>query len=81
MDFPCTFPIKIIGINSPSFVTDIERITLKHYPNTHKSAIRNQNSPQGNYIAITVTVEALDQISLDALYLELTQHPDIKMVL
>ncbi len=81
MDFPCTFPIKIIGINSPSFVTDIERIALKHYPNTHQGSIRNQDSTQGNYIAITITVEALDQTTLDALYLELTKHPDIKMVL
>lgn len=81
MDFPCQFPIKIIGINSPSFVADIERITRTHYPDIHIDSIRKQHSPKANYIAITVTVEAQDQTTLDALYHELTQHPGIKMVL
>ncbi len=81
MDFPCKFPIKIIGINSPSFVADIERITRTHYPDIHIDSIRKQHSPQANYISITVTVDALEQVTLDAIYRELTQHPDIKMVL
>ena len=81
MDFPCSFPIKIIGINSPSFVADIEAITRTHYPDIHIDAIRKKHSPKANFIAITVTVNAEDQATLDALYLELTKHPDIKMVL
>ncbi|HBI21312.1 MAG TPA: hypothetical protein DDY37_01780 [Legionella sp.] len=81
MDFPCRFPIKIIGLNSPSFVTDIENITRTHYPDIHIDSIRKQHSPKKNYIAMTVTVDAQDQATLDALYLELTKHPDIKMVL
>ncbi len=81
MEFPCNFPIKIIGINSPTFKTDVEAIARKHYPGTSCQSITSQASEKSNYIAITVTVRALNQASLDALYLELTQHPDIKMVL
>lgn len=81
MEFPCDFPIKIIGKNSAAFVTDVINITRKHFPDTADNAIRSQPSQQSNYIAISVTVHALDQATLDALYLELTQHPDIKMVL
>ena len=81
MEFPCDFLIKIIGINSAAFATDVESIIRKHFPNTHNASIRSQSSQQSSYIAISVTVHALDQATLDALYLELTQHPDIKMVL
>lgn len=81
MTFPCEFPIKIIGKNTPVFTTDIPLIVRKYYPDTPDTAIRIQPSQQSSYIAITATVHACDQKTLDALYQELTQHPDIKMVL
>jgi hypothetical protein len=81
MEFPCHFPIKIIGKNHPEFATDIDVILRKHFPTTPADAITSQLSLQGNYLAITITVHAHNQASLDALYHELTQHPDIKMVL
>lgn len=81
MEFPCEFPLKIIGKNSAAFATDAINITRKHFPDISDNSIRSQPSKQSSYLAITVTVHALDQASIDALYLELTQHPDIKMVL
>lgn len=81
MTFPCDFQIKIIGKNTAAFETDIIHIIRKHFSNTADDAICRQSSQQSNYLAISVTVHALNQITLDALYLELTQHPDIKMVL
>jgi len=81
MEFPCDFPIKIIGKNSAAFAIDVANIVRKHFPATPDSSIRSKPSHQASYLAITATVHALNQASLDALYMELTQHPDIKMVL
>ncbi len=81
MEFPCEFVIKIIGKNHAAFMTDVVNITRKHFPCTHDNSISRRPSQQSSYLAISVTVYALDQATLDALYLELTQHPDIKMVL
>ncbi len=81
MAFPCDFNIKVIGNNSASFVNEITAIVQKHYPGRKDDAICSQPSKQGNYLALTITVHALDQASLDALYRDLTKHPDIKMVL
>lgn len=81
MTFPCEFQLKIIGKNSAEFSIDVINITRKHFPDTRDDAIRNQPSQSSNYLAISVTVTATNQPSLDALYRELTQHPDIKMVL
>ena len=81
MEFPCEFMIKVIGKNSAEFAADVVSITRKHFPNTLDSSICSRESQQVNYLAMSVTVYALDQSTLDALYLELTQHPDIKMVL
>ncbi len=81
MSFPCEFMIKVIGKNSDVFLTEIIEITRKHYPDTHNHSIRHQPSQQSSYLAISITVRAIDQATLDALYRELTLHPDVKMVL
>ena len=81
MEFPCHFPIKVIGINSSNFTSDVTHIARKHFPALLDTDIQIQSSKNQNYLALTITVLAHTQKSLDALYLELTQHPDIKMVL
>ena len=81
IEFPCDFPLKIIGVASSNFISDITEIILKHYPNTSSAKITSKRSKQSNYIAITVILHVFDQESLDALYHELTQYPGIKMVL
>lgn len=81
LTFPCDFPIKIIGLNTADFTNDIVAIVLKHFPQTPMDNIVCKDSQKGNYLAITATVRASDQVSLDKLYQELTQHPAIKMVL
>ena len=81
MEFPCDFQIKIIGTNSDLFATEVLSIARKHFPDTKDTSIRSQASQQGNYLSITLTVYVQDQVTLDMLYMELTKHPDIKMVL
>lgn len=81
MEFPCHFPIKIIGKKTGNFKTDIISLVLKHFPETSAAKISCKASQQGNYLAITAIVYTHDQFSLDALYQSLTKHPDIKMVL
>lgn len=81
IEFPCDFLIKIIGNNHAAFELEIINIAKKHFPDTKDAAITTQLSQQGNYLSISITVFATDQDTLDALYRELTQHPDIKMVL
>jgi uncharacterized protein len=81
MEFPCDFQIKIIGTHSLTFMDEIVAIARKHFPATKDESIRSQPSQQGNFLAITITLYVQDQASLDVLYMELTKHPEIKMVL
>ncbi len=81
IEFPCHFPIKIIGKNTTDFAREIDEIIRKHFPDILEEVIKNQESQRGSYLSITVTVYVHNQLTLDGLYQELTQHPDIKMVL
>jgi putative lipoic acid-binding regulatory protein len=81
IEFPCEFLIKIIGKKTKVFLDEITALVRKHYPDFDESNLTSQLSAQGNYQAISITVNAQDQQTLDALYRDLTQHPDVKMVL
>lgn len=81
LEFPCHFPIKIMGTNSPNFLDEIRRITLQHFPAIEDEKITHKLSKGNNFLAITVTVYAENQEELDAFYQDVTKHPDIKMVL
>lgn len=81
LTFPCAFTLKIMGKRTASFQHEVMDIIDKHYPGLNHETVRTNTSKNGNFLGISVTVHALDQASLDALYQDLSQHPDTKMVL
>ncbi|KTD41202.1 HP0495 family protein [Legionella parisiensis] len=81
IEFPCYFPIKIIGNNSSVFLEEIRQIAVTHFPHIKEDALTHKMSKDSNYLAITVTVFAENQEILDAFYRAITQHPEVKMVL
>jgi putative lipoic acid-binding regulatory protein len=81
LEFPCDFPLKIMGATAPDFAQTIVAIVLKHAPDFDVAAIEMRPSKAGNYLSLTCTVRAVSQAQLDALYRELTSHPMVKVVL
>lgn len=81
MEFPCDFPVKIIGNNSDVFKAAVREITCRHFASFVPETLVFKASAKGNYLAVTATVLAENQTMLDAYYRELTQNPEIKMVL
>ena len=81
LQFPCYFPIKVIGIHQATFITEIVALTQKHDPQFTSDQMKQQLSQENKYISLTLTVYALDQKTLDALYQDLSTHPQSRMVL
>ena len=81
LTFPCEFPVKIMGCASENFEADVVAIVRKHAPDLSAAAISNRPSGKGNYIAITVTVNATSKEQLDNIYLELNGHESVVMTL
>ena len=81
MQFPCDFQIKIMGKNCPKFQQDISALAYKHFEKSAILSIRVNPSKQNNYLGISMTLHVLNQQTLDALYFDLSKHPDVKMVL
>ena len=58
LQFPCRFPIKVMGRSGNEFEFAVVQIMRKHIPNLAEGAIHRRDSKQNNYAALTVVVEA-----------------------
>ena len=81
IEFPSDFPIKIMGLRSDDFSQQILEVVLRHAPDFDAATMEMRPSSKGNYLSLTCTVVATSQAQLDALYRELTGHPQVKVVL
>ena len=81
IEYPCAFPVKVMGANAAGFTQAILEIMLRHAPDFDPAAIQMRTSGKGNYLSLTCTFRAHAQAQVDALYSELTAHPLVKVVL
>jgi putative lipoic acid-binding regulatory protein len=70
--FPCDFPIKVMGRDTPEFRSVTLAIIEKHAPALRAGDVSERPSRQGNFIGLTYTVRAESRAQLDAIYQELT---------
>jgi len=81
LQFPCAFPIKVMGVGNPGFQMLVVELVRQHAPDLDETQVRVRDSRAGRYQSVTVTVNARDRAQLDAIYQDLSGHPHIKLVL
>jgi putative lipoic acid-binding regulatory protein len=81
LEFPCEFPLKIIGRRSDDLAQQVVAIVLTHAPDFRPETVEMRVSGAGNYLALTCTIQARSRSQLDDLYRALTAHPAVKVVL
>ena len=79
--FPCDFPIKIMGPTTDGFAQTIMGIVLQHAPDFDPATLEMRSSSTGKYLSVTCTIRATSRAQLDALYRDLSGHPSVVMVL
>ncbi len=81
IDYPCDFPIKIMGATQDGFAQTMVEVVQRHDPEFHPGKMDMRPSSKGNYLSLTVTVRATSREQLDNLYRELSSHVMVKVVL
>jgi putative lipoic acid-binding regulatory protein len=81
LEFPCDFPIKIMGKSHPEFAGTIVTVVQQFDNEVDPARVETRPSSGGNYTGLTVTVRATSQAQLDDIYRALTGHPMVKVVL
>ena len=80
-NFPCDFPIKIMGRTDCELESLVVEIINKHVDELGEGAVKTRPSGKGNFISVTVTVTAHSREQLDNIYLELTAREEVLMAL
>ncbi len=81
LEFPCDFPIKVMGVAGEGFAQAVLEVVLRHTPDFDPASMEMRLSKAGHYLSLTCTVRATSKEQLDGLYRELTAHPLVKVVL
>ena len=81
LEFPCDFPLKVMGATRDGFAQAVVDVVLKHAPDFDAARVEMRPSKAGNYLSLTCHIRATSKAQLDALYRELTAHPWVKIVL
>jgi len=80
-EFPCQFPIKVMGKTGDEFELAVLEIFRRHVPDLADDAIKQRPSSKGNYLSITVTFNATSKVQLDAIYMDLSACEHVAMSL
>ncbi len=81
IEYPCEFPIKIMGHTRAGFAQSVLEVVHRHVPGFDGGTMEMRASKHGKYLSITCTVNATSREQLDELYRELCDHPMVVMVL
>ena len=81
LEFPCRFPIKVMGANHPDFQPTIFDVVRVHAPDLDATHIAARDSSGGKYVSLTVTINATSRAQLDDIYRSLSSHPLVKWAL
>ena len=80
-NFPCDFPIKIMGRCDCELESLVIEIINRHVGDLGEGAVKIRPSGKGNFLSVTVMVKAHSREQLDNIYLELTAREEVLMAL
>ena len=81
LEFPCEFPIKMMGRDHAAFHEAARTIVERHAGKLSDDAFRRSLSRNANFVSLTVTVVATSQEQLDRIYVDLSAHEEILVAL
>lgn len=81
LEFPCDFPIKVIGQPQPGFEAEIAALVTRHVPAFEATQIGSTASRRGRYLSLTIEVQVQDRAQLQSLYQALAEHPMVRIVI
>jgi putative lipoic acid-binding regulatory protein len=81
LEFPCRFPIKVMGEASDALRERVNEILERNLDASAEVTLEERASRAGRYLSITVTLTAQSREQLDTLYREFSAAEEILMAL
>lgn len=81
IEFPCRYPIKIMGPDENDFSGEMVRIVRKHAPDLKDEDISFRQSRHGKYLAVNVIITARGVGQIQDIFEDLKASGRVSMVL
>ena len=81
VEFPCDYPIKVVGDAAPDFEATVVKIIEQHAPGLDRRTVNAVDSRNGKFRSVRVTITATGQEQLQALFASLKATGRVHMVL
>jgi putative lipoic acid-binding regulatory protein len=81
IEFPCDYPIKVIGVNHHTLRETVIDIVRIHAPDLAEESVSLRDSRGGNYCSVRLSIRATGESQLRALHRALIKEPLIKLVI
>lgn len=81
LEFPCDFPIKMMGRDRAAFHEAARAIVEQHAGPVSDEAVSVASSRNGRFVSITISIRARSKEQLDAIYMDLTAHEEVLVAL
>ncbi|PCJ40884.1 MAG: hypothetical protein COA71_09790 [SAR86 cluster bacterium] len=81
IEFPCDYPVKVMGKNVGDFSDTVLEIIRRHAPDLKDENISFRPSRNKNYLAVNVIIYATGTQQLQALFDDLKASGRVSMVL
>ncbi|MFN0183523.1 MAG: YbeD family protein [Aquabacterium sp.] len=82
LQFPCSFPVKVMGQRQDGFAQAMIELALRFDPQFDpNTGVELRDSRAGTYLGVTLNITATSREQLDGLYRALTAHPLVRLVL
>ncbi len=81
LEFPCRFPVKVMGANDSDFREHARALVEAHAGPVPADRIESRTSRNGRFLSVTLHVQAQSREQLDAIYTALTSSSRVLMAL
>ena len=81
IEYPCAYPIKVMGLREEGFVACIVEVVKQHDPLFVPETITFRESRNGKYLSVKITITATGPDHIQALFNDLKATGRVVMVL
>jgi putative lipoic acid-binding regulatory protein len=81
IEFPCDYPIKVLGRDVPDFQATVIEVFERHAQGFDRERITIRVSREGTFAAMTIFITATGKPQLEALHADLLATGMVQMVI
>lgn len=80
-EFPCNFPLKVMGHNRPTFEQYVVEVVRTHAGSPALGSVTTRPSRNARYLSVTVNFTAASRAQLDDIYRTLSVSDQVLFLL